>query len=315
MKRHTVIIGAGLAGLLCACAFDGADIYEAGRPIQQHRALLRFRDESVSKLTAIPFRSVEVHKEIWHDGQTFRHCSNRHANMYALKVTGTVAGRSIRSLDTVTRYVAPNDFYQRLIDRHASRINWESPVNRDFIDVCKDRQSSIINTAPLHVILDLVREHGSESSAASFPFDRRAIKVARFDLDPALVDVYQTIYYPGSETDVYRASITGHTVIIEAMGDIDPITVNWVMDHFGIPSHLRAVPVEYVDQRYGKIKDIPTDVREALLYELTRDHGIYSVGRFATWRNILLDDVVDDIHRVGRLINASDYGRALIGAL
>lgn len=308
MSSNNVIIGAGLAGLMCACAFEG-DIYEAGKAVQQHRALLRFRDESVSKLTGIPFRAVRVHKEIWHNGQTFHACSNQHANMYAFKVTGDIRGRSIRELDTVTRYVAPDDFYQQLVDRHAHRIMWQSPVTSEFMKDSIALGFNIINTAPLHLILDML---GSRSAVEKFKFDRKPIKVARFELDPARVDIYQTIYYPGSETLVYRASITGHTMIIESMGDIQPHDMVSVFEHFGISDSIRSSRVELVNQKYGKITDLPRDFREAILYELTRDHRIFSVGRFATWRNVLLDDVATDIDRVARLITSSEYGRALI---
>ncbi len=309
MTSKNVIIGAGLAGLMCACAFEGS-IFEAGKAVQQHRALLRFRDESVSKLTGIPFRAVRVHKEIWHNGQTFRECSNQHANLYALKVTGNIRGRSIRELDTVTRYVAPDDFYQKLIDRHSHRIFWNHPVDGRLLKEWNAFGLNTINTAPLHLILDMIREGGAD--VTHFKFDRKPIKVARFELDPARVDIYQTIYYPGSETPVYRASITGHTMIIESMGDIQPRDMVTVFEHFGISETMRASNVELVDQKYGKITDLPRDFREALLYELTRDHRIFSVGRFATWRNILLDDVATDIDRVARLVSASEYGRALI---
>jgi hypothetical protein len=37
---------------------------------------------------------------------------------------------------------------------------------------------------------------------------------------------------------------------------------------------------------------------------------MYSVGRFATWRQLLLDDVVKDIELVGKWISAgSNYAR------
>jgi hypothetical protein len=41
------------------------------------------------------------------------------------------------------------------------------------------------------------------------------------------------------------------------------------------------------------------------LFRLTHEHNVFSLGRFATWRNILLDDVVDDIVQVKRLLKSS----------
>jgi hypothetical protein len=43
------------------------------------------------------------------------------------------------------------------------------------------------------------------------------------------------------------------------------------------------------------------------MYEMTTRFGIYSLGRFATWRNILLDDVLNDIFRIREMMNGTDY--------
>ena len=71
--------------------------------------------------------------------------------------------------------------------------------------------------------------------------------------------------------------------------------------------------LESVEQKYGKIAPIDDAVRKQLLFRLTHEHNIYSLGRFATWRNILLDDVVDDITMIKKLLkanNAYDVRRA-----
>ena len=125
-----VIVGAGLAGLIAACHFKESEIIEASpAPFAQHRALLRFRGTGVSELTGVPFKKVQVHKEVHINGKTINgHCPISAANQYALKVTGSIVGRSIGNLDTVSRYVAPDDFYQILIEKVGARITW----NRAF---------------------------------------------------------------------------------------------------------------------------------------------------------------------------------------
>jgi hypothetical protein len=60
-----------------------------------------------------------------------------------------------------------------------------------------------------------------------------------------------------------------------------------------------------VDQKYGKIAPIDDNLRKQLLFRLTHERNIYSLGRFATWRNILLDDVVDDIAAIKKLLKAN----------
>ncbi|USN16394.1 hypothetical protein PLUTO_00780 [Luteibacter phage vB_LflM-Pluto] len=318
--KSVTIVGAGLAGLISACVFKDAQIFEASGPVENHKALLRFRDESVSTITGIPFKAVQVHKNIAVDFDLHDRCTNAWANAYSMKVTGRLGDRSIRNLSTVTRYVAPDDFYQQLVDMHSSRIQWNRPIERDDFE---DLDTDFISTMPLPVtcgILDV-----NHSDAAGFNFDKKAIKVFRFLL-PSGSDVYQTNYYPSESLRTYRASITGRLMIVEQVMEIegerysfrsndsnlyDDGELAYVASSFGIP-HSTLEPLDSVDQQYGKIVELDRSVREAILHELTARYNIFSIGRFATWRNILLDDVVKDIEVVRRLMSASSYGRKLL---
>lgn len=298
--NEITIIGGGLAGLIAAHHFKQAIVTEAGSRAESHKALLRFRTEDVANLTGVKFRPVTVRKEIHHCGKTIHQPTIALANAYSKKVAGIYAGRSIWNLDTATRYIAPEDLYDRLADRleRERRISWDTEINE--FDVHSGKP--MINTAPLPVILKLCGYDTSE-----FDFRRQSISVERYRL-PVNTDVYQTIYFPGEETNVFRASITGDLLIIESMGQNPVDSVSYILNAFG----LQLDDVDFigsVEQKYGKIVDLDRSVREGLLYELTDDHKIFSLGRFATWRNILLDDVVKDIGVVDRLMEASSYGR------
>jgi hypothetical protein len=312
--KHAIIVGAGLAGLLTACKIGHAEIFEKGAQIEQHKALLRFRDESVSHLTGIPFRAVTVRKGIHSKGVTYNACNPAFANSYARKVTGKIAAdRSIWNLDTAVRYIAPEDFYNQLVHRHRSRIHFEESID----SIQRGCEFQTINTAPLPVIM---RTCGmAPESITKTLFESSGIEVFRYRL-PRGSDVFQTLYFPEPDLRTFRASITGDLLIIEKVADrseyskwdgpaFDELT--YVCDAFGIcPSELEEI--ERVDQRYGKIIELPREAREAILHELTRDFNVFSIGRFATWRNILLDDVVKDIDIVQRLMAASSYGRELV---
>ena len=50
---------------------------------------------------------------------------------------------------------------------------------------------------------------------------------------------------------------------------------------------------------------IDDKTRKDFIYTLTEKYNIYSVGRFATWRQLLLDDVVNDISVIERLITSN----------
>lgn len=310
-----VIVGAGLAGLIAACHFKDAVIIDAASgPMATHQALLRFRTTAVSELTGIPFKQVTVQKAISGPDGLKTTCSIKDSNEYAYKVSGGVTGRSINNLEPVVRYIAPDDFYERLIGRHHQRISWGVPLTADLLSTTW--KAEIISTAPMPVNLTAAGiAHGTTLGS----FSKAAINVWRCKLKcPS--DVYQTIYFPQSDRLVFRASITGDTLIVESLAGLPDNRVSTgqvdyqgVWEAFGLRrDQLATDTINLKSQPFGKIVDMPKADREALMHELTNAHGIFSLGRFATWRNILLDDVVDDIESISRLISASEYSRKLI---
>ena len=302
-----MIIGAGLAGLIAAHAFNREVIFEsAQKPTENHKALLRFRTDAVSRLTGIEFEPVLVRKGIWLDGK-FHEPNIQLANAYSQKVLGRILGnRSIWSVEPVTRYIAPDDFYSQMLDHVGDRVRWG--VKCDF-QTAYDPDEPIISTAPLPVA---ARSCGI---AHGLKFDRAPITVARFRIESA--SAYQTIYFPACEHTMYRASITGDMLIVEFAGtpsliERDDIWMGDLCEAFAL--HPEALlPLERVSQKYGKIAPVEEKERQRLVVELTEKHGVYSLGRFATWRNLLLDDVVDDIAVLKKLMHSSGYQRKLIG--
>ena len=84
-----------------------------------------------------------------------------------------------------------------------------------------------------------------------------------------------------------------------------------VSEAFALNGGKPLVGIETVNQKYGKIAPIDEGKRKALIGHLSTEHNIYSLGRFATWRNLLLDDVVQDIAVIKRLMNSDGYARRL----
>jgi hypothetical protein len=256
--------------------------------------LLRFRTDAVARLTGIEFRQVRVHKGIVLEGE-FVGPSIRAANLYARKVLGHVKGdRSIWNLDPVDRFIAPDTLYEQLVVAASDRIVWGTKATFQLADT----KHKVVSTAPLPVTLRAV---GIEPAVE---FRRAGIRVLRWRVPG--VELFQTIYFPGDETPVYRASFTGDTLIAELVqgDDIDDIEVLYDL---GVAFGVDVMPADSlgeVKQTYGKIEPISDVARKDFLFRLTHEHGIYSLGRFATWRNILLDDVVDDISVIKRLSHA-----------
>lgn len=293
------IVGAGLTGLLAAHAWPRMAVMEAApAPRAAHHALLRFRTDAVSHLTGIPFRKVRVRKGIWSRGEYVTPNIGL-ANRYSLKLTGTLQGdRSIWNVEAADRYIAPRDFYEQLVDAVGSRVRWGTAVN---LAESSPWRQAIISTIPLPVTL---HQLGAKTPHA---FTRAPIIVDRFRVPQS--DVFQTVYFPDPETPVYRASITGDLLIVESTASPKHDELDAVWDAMQLQE---AHKIDSVTQEYGKIAPIADDAaRRATLLSLTRDHGIYSLGRFATWRNILLDDVVGDISVIKGMMRSDGYAHRL----
>lgn len=313
----TVIVGAGLAGLIAAYAWPSAAIVDKmPEPSPGHRALLRFRSDAVARLTGIEFRPVTVRKGIWCGGE-FVPPDIRLANWYALKCTGgaLVSERSIWNIEPAQRYVAPDDFYEQLLAGVNGRVRWgeevalDNPTGMSAFDPQRSDRSArsiVVSTAPLSETIGLLRD------PPPLAFRRAPITVQRFTLDDD-TDVHQTIYFPDPSLPLYRASITGRTLIVEHAGaDVSPSDkedARNVVEHaFGIVLNNAEVASTVTQQRFGKIAPIADDAaRKHALFRLSHELGIYSLGRFATWRNILLDDVVQDIAVIKRLMRSGAY--------
>lgn len=299
------IAGAGLAGLLAAHAWPQAEVFEAeSEPRAHHKALLRFRSATVSQLTGIEFQQVTVRKGIWLNGE-FVEPNISIANKYSAKILGSIESeRSVWSLEPVQRYIAPENFYEQLIEAVGKRIHWGTPIS------FQGHGEPLITTVPLPIVLNDLAEQLDAGDPAPIDFKRAPIRVLRFRVPQC--SVYQTVYFPAPAQyqPVYRASITGDLLIVECAQALkaDTLHINDVMEAFGI---FNLVPIDEVEQKYGKIVPLPAGASKALLFRLTTKHNLYSLGRFATWRNVLLDDVVNDIGVIRRLLRSSQYDQRI----
>lgn len=301
-----IIIGAGMAGLLAGQMLRrfNPKIIEAQPELpNNHSALLRFRSDAVSIATNIPFKKVTVSKAIYADGVL--HSSPRIdlLNKYSQKVTGAILSRSIGNLSPAERYIAPHNY----IEQCASGL--DIAFGRAYVSIKEIpyKEHQIISTVPMPVMMNLVNwQH-----KPVFKFS--PIWTITATIDSPKIDVYQTIYFP-SETyfNCFRASITGDRLILEYLKDPDKNAIDDEIKHylkiFGIDD-----PEDYMAnisyQQYGKLLPINNELRKQFIGHLSDEYNIYSVGRFATWRQILMDDVVKDIRIVEGFINSDKYHR------
>jgi hypothetical protein len=307
------ILGAGMAGLIAAHKFRGHRpvILEAQKSLpHNHEALLRFRTNTVGAVTGVPFRECTVRKGIMFRGTYYDACAPALANMYSRKVAGVINDRSIWNLEQAKRYIAPTDFIETMAT--PLRVKYDYPV-RD-IDVLTEfaRLGPVISTIPMPAMMRIIGWKDVPQ------FTSRPIWSVQVTLIEPIVGVYQTIYYPELSLPYYRVSLAGSRLTVEfsqqplvSMEEIMPDILN----HFGLEPAIYQIGAVKI-HKYGKIAPINEDLRREFIYTLTREFGVYSLGRFATWRQLLLDDVVGDCDVIERLIHGenrrSRYQQSLI---
>lgn len=300
-----IILGSGMAGLLAANILRRHEpvVFEKKASLPtNHKALLRFRTEAVSRATGIPFRAVQVQKAIVDSNNQVRTSADiKLSNMYAQKVSGRIMARSIMNLQSVERFIAPDDFIQQMAKCVNIEFNMDVNIHQDVL-----RDQPVISTMPMP---DLMRRL-KWPNIPDFKF--RPVWVATTTILSPEVDVYQTIYFPEPSVPVYRVSIAGNRVIAEYISD----PMEWCgvdandaalryLKFFGITVDV-AEEAELVCQPYGKISPIDDQLRKGFIFNASEQHHIYSLGRFATWRNILLDDLIQDIQFIDKFIQQRD---------
>lgn len=293
------IIGAGMAGLLAAHIFrnERPTILEAQSNLpSNHEALLRFRSTKVADATGIKFVQASVRKAIVYKDQFADKANMFLANMYSHKVVGEIRERSIWNLEQSVRHIAPHDFVARM----AAPFKVEYDAAIKDLETIKDLalEGPVISTIPMPALMRIVGWN------ASAKFHSLPIWSAQVGIVAPNVSVYQTIYYPDPELPYYRASITGSRLIVEFSREPKDLElhINSILLDFGIPAWVGSEMPEPKEHRLGKITPVDEDARKDFIYSMTREHNIYSLGRFATWKQVLLDDVVDDCEVIRRLI-------------
>ena len=295
-----IIAGAGLAGLIAGNIFRNYSprIIEMQSSLpSNHKAILRFRDQSVSKATGIEFKKVKVRKGIAYKGEWLSRSNPKVANLYSIKVTGKVQSRSCWNLNDAERFLSPDDFIMKIAK--GLKINYSETLHKSMFD-----GQPIISTIPMPAMMDIV----GWKDKPEFPY--RSIWSCWCNIKDYDVQVNQTIYYPDLKDPYYRASLLGNKLILEYNQEPwqsreDVISV--LSNDFGIDTEVTELHVK--KQKYGKISAIDDNLRKEFLYYLTREFNVYSLGRFATWKQIILDDVVDDAGKIMKLINVETKRR------
>jgi hypothetical protein len=306
-----IILGAGLAGCLAGALERDAEIYEVQTGAHaQHKAVLRFRDDKVSRALGIPFKRVRVNKAVWLEDRSYNWCSPRAANLYSQKVIGRLMARSIGDLAPVDRFIAPDNLHELLAARCEGRIHWGTTITgitREILYTANtfgNVKGVVREGAPIVSTLPLEALHKICSIEVVDQFTSAPIHVERYRVPDS--DMYATTYFPAQGLGLYRATLSGELLMLEGMTPIGPKDRDEAVNALGL-NYYGIEKIETVSQRYGKIMPLPDDRRKKLLLDFTLKFGVFSLGRFATWRNILLDDVMEDLFKIRAMVHMGTY--------
>lgn len=328
------ILGAGMAGLLASKMLTSSGIensvYEVkDKPVNNHGALLRFRSDIIEKVTGIPLRKVWVQKAVtngWmNPSRSFATLEEQ--NGYAMRVTGNPCSRSISDLSPAYRYIAPDNFIDRL--REGVKVKYGKTLPDHLL--WSENQIKI-STIPLpNMLVARAREYGEPHEGVHDSFTSQKIISVRVKI--FMMDLHQTFYFPWESGNrmrpmPYRLSFVGDLAIVEYLSEevtchIDDLInqARTAIIHRFISNEVdgggmnysrildRMSAVQVVKQEHGKINPIDDKTRKNDILRLTELHKIYSLGRFGTWRQILMDDVVQDVRVIQRLIGLGSYDR------
>ncbi len=307
--QNTNILGAGMAGLLAANMMRRRcpTVFEAKNELPDlHKAVLRFRNQSVSEATGIPFQKIKVNKSLYtHNGYKDKP-SVQDANNYSLKATGAIEDRSIWNLDRCVRYLAPNDFVQQMAN--SIEVEYGVTIGKANIEGCKESGDLTISTLPMPVMMRIV----DWKTDIKFMECAKPIYVIRCKLKKPMSRVHQTIYNSSLFTHWYRGSIHGDDLIIECDVDVSERSRQVVYNFLSTLCSLNSTDIEIEEetvhtQPFGKILSIDEHERQEFIYFLTKEYNVYSLGRFATWRPLLMDAIVDDVRKIEKLSGTSHY--------
>jgi hypothetical protein len=317
MKKKIIIIGAGLAG---AIAYNSLKEYQplvldkrsvpGGDIMKLHPAVMRLRDNKVAEAIGARSEKVIVTKCIFSNGSIHTKSNIQLNNLYSRKVYGTLGRRSLNDIGDVERYIMPSGY---LIPEET---HWCRTVKDISDGKLRARSTSsnlpyeeyeydvLISTVPMFRMSQGIV--GCPDDFKNTKFAYRSVYVLRLKVDiPSCV--HQTIYFPDPNTPIYRITIQNQDIIIEA---VEPTKdyCSQLQDAFGIyqDEFTGIGKIRWKEMPIGKIIPINEDDRLRYIMWLTDNHNIYSFGRFAVWRPLRTDQLLQDIVKIKRIIKAGD---------
>lgn len=296
--QNVDVVGAGMSGLLAAAILrkNCNSLHEAAASLpNNHSAVLRFRSSIIADTLNIPFRRVQAMKavEVWRNPIA-------DALAYSRKTNGTATLRSVLGAygSLEERFIAPPD----LVERMAGLVEAPIVFGQEY-PFWVSGARPVISTIPMPSLMKVLAY--PEAEFLQFRHLSGANVLAKIED----ADAYCSLYIADPSFPAGRISLTGDQMAAECCGGWRPAPDEarafavFCAEKLGLHSS-QVGPAEVRQQRYAKILPIEEDARRRFIMWASEERGIYSLGRYATWRpGLLLDDLVNDVRVIQRLID------------
>lgn len=321
-NNNLIIIGAGISGLIAFNFFKKYNpvIIEKNTErefgLNNHSALFRIKDSRIPLLLGLNARKISISKSIYSSREFHEKPTIKMANEYSIKTNGTISKRSIlNESDNGIRYLINKE---ELIKEFIKRYKYHCHFGCKLINIenkmitvdIKDKglqnfnYNNCINTTRVDNLLQLT---GNKLKVTNKNFKILPIYTANIKLK-IKCNVNQTVYIPDRDEIIYRMTLQENKLIIEGtktiiFGDI----ISLSNSIFGLREcDFDFNSLKYEEMKQGKIREIEENNRRNIIFNLTKNYHIYSLGRFAIWKNITTNDLMQDCEIIERFINFSD---------
>lgn len=200
------------------------------------------------------------------------------------------------------RFIAPEDLIDQMVNNIPDEKLWLDNVFTSNSVFLNNKTSKIISTIPMPALMKML-EYKSDC-------DFRYRRGANITFHIKQCEAYCSLYVTDPNSSIWRISVTGDRCVVECGEEIlnddnfDEV-YRHTIDLLGIDEdRINAKYIDIKQQTYSKILPIDDESRKRFIMWASDNFGIYSFGRFATWRpGLLMDDLVQDFRIIMRLID------------